>query len=203
MMQARSQPPKASNFEDFGQRLRQLRKERKLSLKDLSARANVSVGMLSHIERSRTTPSLRTLDRICIALGVEMANLFPADVLPSSSDAKAHIVRAGSRARLDLSTTGLVKELLGPSSAKTLEFFLLTIEPGGGSGKEKLVRSGEKAGLVLSGQVRLSVGSDVFALGEGDSFLFDSGTPHQIVNDRDNEARVLWIIRPDQVGREI
>jgi transcriptional regulator with XRE-family HTH domain len=202
-MQTLVELPKTSNFEGFGQRLRQLRKAQKLSLKELSARANVSVGMLSHIERSQTTPSLRTLDRICVALGIEMANLFPPDVSHTSTDVKAQIVRAGNRARLDLSSTGLVKELLGPSTAKTLEFFLLTIAPGGGSGKEKLVRSGEKAGLILSGQVQLSVGNDVFLLDEGDSFLFDSGTPHQIGNLLGIEARVLWIIRPDQVGREI
>lgn len=193
---------KSSSVADLGQRLRELRKKHKLSLVTLSGRSLVSVGMLSHIERNQTTPSLKTLDRICVALGIEMANLFPSEA-PESGQSDVHVVRANQRARLEFPSLGMSKVLLSASQGKTLEVFLLVIAPNGGTGDDWLVRSGEKAGLVVGGSLRLTVGTHVHELNEGDSFHFDSSVPHQLLNVSECEARVLWIIRPNQLGNEM
>jgi hypothetical protein len=52
---------------------------------------------------------------------------------------------------------------------------------------------GQKAGLVLEGDVVIVVGSEEMLLHEGDSFQFDSTIEHSIRNDEDRHARVLWI----------
>lgn len=193
---------KSSLVADLGERVRELRKKHKLSLVTLSARALVSVGMLSHIERNQTTPSLRTLNRICVALGIEMANLFPSEG-PESSQSDCHVIRADQRSRLEFPSLGMSKVLLSASYWKTLEVFLIVITPNGGTGDEPLVRGGEKAGLVVGGSLRLTVGAHVHELREGDSFHFDSSVPHQLLNVSDEDARVLWIIRPNQLGNEM
>ncbi len=186
---------------DLGKRLRELRKERHLSLKELCARAQLSVAMLSHIERNQTNPSLKMLEKICVGLGVEMANLFPTQTAdPTGED--AFVVRADARASLAL-PHGVTKQLLSPAHKKTLELFVLKVAPKGSSGAEPLTRTGEKAGLLLQGQIRLTVGARSFDIEAGDSFLFDSGLPHRFFNPGNVEAHILWIIRPNPTANEL
>lgn len=186
----------------LGQHLRELRKEQKLSLAKLSERSDVSVSMLSHIERGQTMPSLRTLNRICQALNTEMSAIFPANQ-PAYENESTEIVRAGERSRLEFKSFGLTKELLSPTRSKSLEFFMVTLEPGGGSGPERLVRQGEKAGLVVEGELSLLIGDKNYVLSKGDSFQFNSAKPHRILNDTDAPIKILWIIRPDSIVGDI
>jgi transcriptional regulator with XRE-family HTH domain len=190
-----------SSNTDLGQRLRELRKERHLSLKELCARAQLSVAMLSHIERNQTNPSLKMLEKICTGLGVEMANLFPTQATDATGE-DAFVIRAGARPSLAL-PHGVTKQLLSPSHKKTLELFILKVAPNGSSGSEPLIRAGEKAGMLLQGQVRLTLGARSFDIEEGDSFLFDSGLPHRFFNPGSVEAHILWIIRPNPVANEL
>lgn len=186
----------------LGHHLRQLRKEQQLSLAKLSERSDVSVSMLSHIERGQTMPSLRTLNRICQALNTEMSAIFPTKE-QTYEDEGAEIVRAGERSELEFKSFGLTKELLSPKRSKTLEFFMMTLKPGGGSGPELLVRQGEKAGLVIEGELSLLIGDKNYVLSEGDSFQFNSAKAHRILNDTNAPIKILWIIRPDSIAGDI
>jgi len=58
-----------------GQRLRHLRRAQHLSLKTLAAQAEVSVGMISQIERDQVNPSIRVLEKLRIALHVPLSAL--------------------------------------------------------------------------------------------------------------------------------
>ena len=186
---------------DLGRRLRELRKERHLSLNELCTRAQLSVAMLSHIERNQTNPSLKMLEKICAGLGVEMANLFPTQTADATGE-DAFVIRANVRASLAL-PQGVTKQLLSPSHKKTLELFILKVAPNGSSGAEPLIRAGEKGGMLLKGQIRLTVGTRSFDIEEGDSFLFDSALPHRFFNPGSVEAHILWIIRPNPVANEL
>lgn len=52
------------------ERLKELRTERQLTLKELSERSELSVSYLSDIERGRTVPTLATLETLANALAV-------------------------------------------------------------------------------------------------------------------------------------
>ncbi len=55
----------------FGERVRQLRKQRRLSLKDLAAALEVSSAYLSALEHGhRGRPSAMLVDRICVYFGL-------------------------------------------------------------------------------------------------------------------------------------
>ena len=60
----------------LGERLRFIRKEHKLTLKELSQRADLSVPYLSDMERSAVSPSLETLQKIAGAYGMTFKDLF-------------------------------------------------------------------------------------------------------------------------------
>lgn len=185
-------------LEDLGARVRSLRTEQKMTLQELSARSQVSVGMLSHIERGQTSPSLKTLERLRVALGVPLARFFEPEEA-RVADAGI-VVRRDRRGQLPFDKLGLTKELLSPPGHSDLEVLMLVIEPGGGSGSEPWTRAGEKAGLVLDGRFQLDVGERSYVLEAGDSFQFDSRQPHSFRNLSDRQAHVLWIIKSDEPG---
>lgn len=185
-------------LDDLGARLRELRTEKKMTLAELSLQSQVSIGMLSHIERGQTSPSLKTLERVRRALGVPLARFFERDA-PGVHDVGT-VVRQARRPKLPFDKLGLIKELLSPPGHSDLEVLMLVIEPGGGSGDEPWTRSGEKAGVVLDGCFQLNVGERSYVLEAGDSFQFDSRQPHSFRNVAQGLAHVLWIIKSDEPG---
>lgn len=61
----------------IGEKLRTVRQERKMSLRDLANKAEVSASMLSQIETGKVFPSVRSLYSIANALGVSIDYFFP------------------------------------------------------------------------------------------------------------------------------
>ncbi|WP_102126016.1 helix-turn-helix domain-containing protein [Deinococcus planocerae] len=57
------------------ERLRELRTERSLRLKDIAENAGISVPYLSDLERGRTNPSLETLQTLAGAYGITVHDL--------------------------------------------------------------------------------------------------------------------------------
>ena len=60
----------------LGERLRRVRLERELTLKQLATRAGVSISLISQIELARSNASVNTLDRLTRALGLSLEELF-------------------------------------------------------------------------------------------------------------------------------
>ncbi|TDP62052.1 helix-turn-helix domain-containing protein [Roseateles toxinivorans] len=185
-------------LDDLGARLRELRNEKKMTLAELSLKSQVSIGMLSHIERGQTSPSLKTLERLRLALEVPLARFFEREEPKPANNGT--VVRATARSQLPFKKLGLVKELLSPPGHSDLEMLMLVIEPGGSSGPEPWTRRGEKAGLVLEGTFELHVAESSHVLEQGDSFQFDGRQPHFFRNLADSRTRVLWIIKSEEPG---
>ena len=156
---------------EVGGRIRDLRRDRGLSLEAVAARTQLSIGFLSQIERGLSSPSLRVLATLADALGVGIAALFSPK---ANAEAPAGVImREGQRAELKLWRTGISKQLLSPAGSDgRLNLFLVHIEPGGNTGDELYTHDGEEAGLVLDGEMMLVVDAETFTLKAGDSFRF-------------------------------
>ena len=177
-----------------GQRIRDIRRSRKLSLEAIAARTDLSIGFLSQIERGLSSPSLRVLATIADVLGVGIAGLFGAnETAATSSD--AIVTREQQRAELNLWRTGISKQLLSPSGSDgRLNLFLVHMEPDGSTGDELYTHDGEEAGLVLEGEMKLTVDAETWTLKTGDSFRFASRRPHRFSNPSNKaKAVVLWV----------
>jgi transcriptional regulator with XRE-family HTH domain len=177
-----------------GQRIRDLRRSRKLSLETIAARTDLSIGFLSQIERGLSSPSLRVLATIADVLGVGIAGLFGAkETAGTGSD--AIVTREQQRAELNLWRTGISKQLLSPSGSEgRLNLFLVRLEPGGSTGDELYTHDGEEAGLVIEGEMKLTVDAESWTLKQGDSFRFASRRPHRFSNPSGKtQAVVLWV----------
>jgi transcriptional regulator with XRE-family HTH domain len=182
----------------IGGRLHALRKQQKLSVTELAARANVSVGMISQIERSLTNPSVRTLERLRLALAVPLSALLE-DGEDREETVEDHelVRRRDNRPFFHVGKQGMTKELLSPRGDHDLQMMLIAL-PAGASSSDVLIGEGEKAGLVLSGKVVIDVAGRREELLEGDSFQFRSTVPHSVHNQGREEARILWVMNTKQ-----
>lgn len=187
----------------LGQRIREIRRMKRQSLVQVASAAEISVAMLSHIERGQTHPSLKSLERIRQALDVPMTRLFPHADDERPDRGAVPVVRLRDRELLEFPNIGLTKQKLSPNDESDLEVLLLVLEPGGSSGKEPWARVGEKAGLVVEGSMQLDIGGEVFDLEQGDSFQFDSSKPHRFANTGRTRAQIVWIIKSSPLVRKV
>jgi transcriptional regulator with XRE-family HTH domain len=178
---------------DIGTRLRALRIARGLSVSELAALAGVSVGTVSQVERRKANLSISTLERLRRALSVPLSALFEADGATVEPAADDFVRRMHGRPVLSVANTGMLKELLSPHGDRDLQMMIITLPRDSGS-REVLVGAGEKAGLVLEGAVVLDLDGRRVDLEAGDSFQFRSTAPHQVRNENDRVARLLWIM---------
>jgi DNA-binding transcriptional MerR regulator/mannose-6-phosphate isomerase-like protein (cupin superfamily) len=171
----------------IGARLRQLRSRRGLSLAQVAKAVGISVGFLSAIERSQMSASISTLRRVARFYKTNILDFFD----PAESGRR--LVRPEERKVLEAGP-GVRMELLAWGNT-VMEPHLFRISPNAGSG-ESYTHDGEEFLLVLRGQLHLAVDGQEYKLKSGDSFYFESTTPHRWKNPGESEAWVLWVNTP-------
>lgn len=174
----------------LGETIRVMRQRAGLSMQEVAKRTGLSTGMISQVERALATPSVRTLRLLSIALDVPISYFFEEHAVVSPA---RYIVRKNDRRLLRLTASGVVKEALTPVEKGELEFYELTLNPGGSSGTDFVQHTGEKAGYVLSGRLRLWLDHEAHVLEAGDSFRFPSTVPHMFDNPSQQVARIIWV----------
>jgi transcriptional regulator with XRE-family HTH domain len=175
----------------LGARIRALRQARRLTLRDVSARAGVTESFLSQVERDVTSPSIATVQRLAHALDLSIAQLF------AEEPATGRVVRREARRRVAYPGLKAVDEFLTSNMAGKLQVILSTIEPGGGTGAEPYTHdSDEEVVVVLAGVLDLWVGDEHYVLREGDAITFPSRLPHWNMNHGDEPAVVLFCVTP-------
>lgn len=174
----------------LGETVRLLRQRAGFSIQDVANKTGLSTGMISQLERARAMPSIRTLRLLSIALDVPISYFFETS---DPAEVPRYIVRKNSRRLLRLTASGVVKEALTPEGKGQLELYELTLNPGASSGTDFLQHTGEKAGYILSGSLRLWLDNQAHVLEAGDSFRFPSIVPHMFDNPTQQAARVIWV----------
>lgn len=168
-------------------RLRQLRLSRGLALADVASAVGISVGFLSAIERSHMSPSVGTLRKLARYYRINILDFFdPAQANP-------YRVRPSERKRLDVGP-GVQMELLAWGNT-VMEPHLFTIAPGAGSG-DSYAHEGEEFLHVMCGVLDIALEEQWYQLRPGDSFYFESGTPHTWRNAGKTKTVVLWVNTP-------
>lgn len=186
----------------LGAKIRKRRKDRKLTLTELSRECNISPSFLSQIERDQAKPSVGTLHSIADKLGVTLAEFFedtnttPENGSSRPAEPPAHIVRAGHRKVLVYPNSGIRNELVSPDLQRAIQMMWVVIPPGETTGDVPLVHDGEECGLVVQGRVGIWVGDEYYELGPGDAIYQKSTIPHRSRNIGESEAIVVVAITP-------
>lgn len=177
----------------IGQRIKQLRLQRNLTLEELSSRSGCTAGFLSQIEQNRAVPSVIMLDAIAQALGTRIADFFPETIRAPK------IVRHEQRESFHFEGSSIVYSLLSskfPQAA--VEAFVMTIVPTREALPTDEIRAhiGEEFCYVLQGVLRLWYGETFFDLYPGDSVHFRSMVRHRLENPGDQPVALLSLINP-------
>lgn len=170
-----------------GVHLRQLRNKRGLSLAEVANAVGISVGFLSALERSRMAASVGTLRKLTRFYKTNILDFFDASESnsPVVSPEKRKVLQAGPGVRMELLAWGNT----------VMEPHLFRIAPDAGSG-ESYAHEGEEFLFVLKGELQIGLNSEEYRLKQGDSFYFESATPHHWKNPGRNETWVLWVNTP-------
>lgn len=186
-------PLNEDSEDGIGRKLRLRRSIKGRSLQEVAEKAEISIGLLSQIERGVTTPSLKSLRQICAALDMPVGWLFDVP----EGDHGDVVVRAGARRIMKLGPKGMTKELLSPDTVPGIQMLRIVVQPGGGSGEQPYNNeSGAKCGIVVSGTLGLEVEGQQYTVGAGDSFAFAATRLARFWCIGDQPVDIIWVVTP-------
>lgn len=174
---------------DVGERLRELRQERNMSMRALARASGLSANALSMIERSRTSPSVSTLYKLADAMGVPITAFFRQE--PPRKDIVFR--KADERTRVPF-MRGVWEGLGGEAFVGRVEPFMLTLESGASSGPFGIVHTGHEFVLCLRGQLEYEVENQRFVLETGDSLLFAAQLTHRWRNPGKTVCYAMFVL---------
>jgi len=186
-------PDTAALMGTVGRQLRALRKMRNLTLEELGRRSEVSMGLMSQIERGRGNPSFNTLVQMAHALDVPIGRLF------HTAEKSSPVVRLTQRRLLDIHVSGgteALHALLSPGLDGALEAIWVEAPAGYDTSETPFSHPGEEFGLVLEGRHEIYLDGVRHDLGPGDSITYPSTTPHWYRNPGPDLVKAVWVITP-------
>ena len=194
MVTATAPPPVAVDPLQIGPRVRALREQMGLSLRDLGERAGVSAPMLSQVERGETSPTLVTAQRIANGLDLSLSQLLRLDEAEGVT-----VIRRSERRPGRSRAEGHDYELLTPElPGQRAEVSRHTLAPGavtGGAGDPPIHEAGSReTAVLLAGRLTLMCAGTTYDLTEGDSVTFDADLPHHFENPGRAEARFMAVV---------
>ena len=199
----------AESLISLGSEVRQVRKARGQTLKDLSKLAGISVSHLSAIERGTTNPSFEIVHKLAVALGIS-ADWFFARRSGSGPLERAYVVRRQNRRNLNtlygegIASLGLSDELLSSSIGGSFFMGLAVYEPQSSRpGHPMYQHDGEQHGYILKGRLQLQIGDELIELNEGDSYSFPTTILHNARNVTDEACELIWSISPVTIPKDV
>jgi transcriptional regulator with XRE-family HTH domain len=200
MSSARHKPkaPAADDRADglqVGTRVRYARMLKGVLARELAERVGCTESMISKIENGRVVPSLPMLQKVVLALEIDMATFF--GLAPQTA---RFVLRKGERpiTRTDAirGGTGIHYERLVPfGSGHLLEANVHVIAPGGEK-QDDITHQGEALGYVIEGQLDFTIDGTTYRLEAGDSFFYKAHLTTHYRNPGPSETRLVWVNTP-------
>jgi len=179
-----------------GEKIKELREKKGLSLKDISDLTGFSTALLSQMENHLVSPSLGTIIKLARALGVRVG-----DFLGESEGEPFSIVRKDERKKVSRFASkdgvkyGYSYESLGyDKKDHHMEPFIVTLEPATVKPSKTSVHEGEEFIFVLEGEMEVVLGKHTDVLYPGDSIYYDSTIPHRVQCHQDKITKILAVL---------
>ncbi|MBV8657374.1 MAG: cupin domain-containing protein [Burkholderiales bacterium] len=169
-------------------RLRLVREKHALSQRELAKRAGVTNSTISLIEQNRVSPSISSLKKVLDGVPMSLAEFFTFDieepVQPSPFFERAQMP--------DIGGNGVGLYLIGHGvQGRTITMLREVYSEGADTGADMLSHLGQEVGVVIAGEIELTVGEQVSVLKPGDGYYFDSSLPHRFRNLGKEEAQIV------------
>lgn len=173
----------------LGQSVRRLREAQGISLRTLAEGTGFSASFLSQVENSQASPSIASMERIAMALGVTLSEFFQ-----SAEASPLPVVRADARPVLHSGWSKGQLEALGAGGiGGRLDPMLVTLESGGSSGSKAYASGREEFALVLDGPVTLTLDDSEQQLASGDAVTIRPGALRRWRNLGELPVRILIV----------
>jgi quercetin dioxygenase-like cupin family protein/DNA-binding XRE family transcriptional regulator len=181
-----------------GEHVRRLRVQTGMSLRTLARQTGFSPSFMSQVENGQVSPSISSMEKIATAVGVTLGDFFAA----ATGGEGGLVVRVADRPALSSGWSNAEIEALNvPGPMARLEAMLITLRPGGRSGKHPYAHPLEEFAFVVQGEVILTLGPQEHRMRRGDAATILPGELRLWRNEARTPARVLIVASP--VGRSM
>ena len=168
------------DVEEIGKRIQTIRKDKQLSLEEISKLTGFDVELLSNIESNKVQPQLGTMIKLSKALDSAFGRLISGvgDKLYSVTRKHEQKIVSRSTSQKGKKHIYTYKSLAPEVKGRHMEAMLVQLEEN--PEEEISIHDGEEFIYVLEGTTLLKIGDDRFELEPGDSVYYLSTTPHCI-----------------------
>jgi transcriptional regulator with XRE-family HTH domain len=171
-----------------GENLKKIRKERNLTLKEMSDITGVSKSMLGEIERSVSNPTITVLWKIAGGLKIPFTQLI------HSEKASVNIVRSSEMGTVNSSGEFKISSIFNYDPEKKFEIYTMFFPAKSKSEIKQHNKGIEEYILVFQGKLVVEINAIKHKLSTGDSITFLSDIPHRYLNEDDEETKVYSIM---------
>jgi transcriptional regulator with XRE-family HTH domain len=177
---------------NIGRKIKEIRLNKGMTLKDVSIQTGLSIGFLSGIEKGADLPSIPSLMKIVEALGTNMSHFFM-----EKEPEKGVVIKEEDKLCLEYKDGDHQIYLLTPSMpVRQMELLKMIIHPGCTNSEKPESHQGEETGVVLEGEVVMDLGGDIYQLDKGDSYYINSKIPHIFRNTGDTNTVIISVNTP-------
>ncbi len=188
----------SKDFEEIrvGEKIKALREQKGLSLKEVADLTGFSTALLSQMENHLVSPSLGTIIKLARTLGIKVGDFFgetqgePFTIV--RKDERRNVSRFASKEGVKY---GYSYESLGfEKKDRHMEPFIVTLEPATVKTSKTSVHEGEEFIFILEGEMEVILGNHTDVLYPGDSIYYDSTIPHRVQCHQDKETKILAVL---------
>jgi len=174
----------------IGNSIKELRLRKKMTLKDVSKKTKLSIGLLSQLERNKTSVTLQSIAKISDAFGVSQSYFFQEN---EENNESQNIVKQNNSEKIThLNESDFVyQSLSGVINKPIFEPMIVIVLPS--TITEPSTHSGQEFVYVLKGELTVILGNEETTIGPGGSFHIKSSTPHTWYNKSTDPVRLIYV----------
>jgi transcriptional regulator with XRE-family HTH domain len=180
-----------------GESVREIRESKGLSLRDISQRTGLAIGLLSEIEEGKVAPPLGTIIKLAKALDMKMGYF-----IAGTEELAFTIVRKDNRVLIsrynaqESDRYGYEFYSLAPyKKNRHMEPLIVTLEPS--DIEELTAHDGQEFIYVLEGTMEVRLGDEIHLLDPGDAIYYDSTVPHLVKCHGKHTTKILAVLHAE------
>ena len=188
----------------YGSRIREMRKRRGLTLKEVAEVTGYTIGHISQIERDLKSPSLVALRKIAACLNCSEVWLIMDDSELSAKSPEegkkskeSYLMRKENRIPMKIPEIDVSYSIFTPSKLPNAQEAQMTglivrLKPNTWV-TEKMISHGnyDESLLLLKGELELRIDNSTYMIYEGDSFYIPKNCLHNYLNTSNEEATII------------
>jgi len=177
-------------MDEIHKKIKELRLQKGLTLKEVSERTELSISFISQVERGTTSLAITSLKKIADALNIKITEFF--DEEPN----KNYLVKISEQKPFKIEGSAFTyARLNGDFTGRTLEPMMVTLSPNQKQ-SPSYGHPGEEFYYLLKGFVIFNLDGKEYVLREGDSIHFPSTCQHSVENPINEESILLCVLTP-------